>query len=110
MKDSMQLGLENQRGEVLDQTLRSIQSFMKTELRRSAFLKLRTGITLMQAATRGAQGREAYEQQKEVADVENALKSGIEGRNKNSLETALTRANGISYSGPLVKEAKKNYS
>ena len=95
MKDEMFFHMETQRGLRLEKSVLIIQGFMKYEVGRKQWQKLRTGLMSMQAVVRGALAREAFQKQKALSAASDSLTAAISHRDKSLLETALAQADDV---------------
>jgi hypothetical protein len=106
MRDAMFSLLETKRAKVLDQRIRGLQSWMKEELVRRTWTRRRSGVERMQAQVRGTSARKRIVRVRQEVTVERDCENGIKQRKLELLEAAITGAEAISHTFPMLAEAK----
>ena len=106
MRDAMYKSMENLRALVMDRHVRSLQQWLREELTRLQWEKVRLGWTRMQAVHRGVVGRRVASRRRVEVGLEKLCADAVQLRKEDLCSSALARADEIAYHPKILDQVR----
>lgn len=106
MRDQMYNHLESERAKVMASRVRVMQAWILDELVRKQWANNKAGYTAVQAAFRGARGREAATRRRQEVDVENLCEEALKMRKEPLCVAAIEAAEALQYTPTILEKVR----